>query len=123
MASDQEGSRRLLGRLSHLKHKVYGAKPISSKATAPPRQLRWQAGAGEGARPGADQTQHLTGTWTFGRRRLRERGAGSLLGSLLHLRLPLGFRLEVPALPFLEAPLLILRLCLPAIERKQSHQC
>lgn len=106
MASDREGSRRLSGRLSHLKHKVYGTKPISSEATALPQQLWQQAGAGEGARPVADTT--LTGTWTFGRRRLRERGAGSLLDSLLHLRLPLGFRLEVPALPFLEAPLLIL---------------
>lgn len=38
-------------------------------------------------------------------------GAGpSVLGSLLHLRLPLGFRLQVSALPFLKAPLLLLAL-------------
>lgn len=58
MASDREGSRRLSGRLSHLKHKVYGTKPISSEATALPQQLWQQAGAGEGARPGADRTRH-----------------------------------------------------------------
>lgn len=43
----------------------------------------------------------------------------SLLGRLLHLRLPLSFGLQVPALPFLKATLLIL--CLRLRPQKECE--
>jgi len=71
--SAREGSRRLSGHWSHLKHKVYGTKPTSSEATTPPRRLWRQARAAQArGRRGPDTT--LTGTWTFGGRRPGARG-------------------------------------------------
>lgn len=100
VASAWEDSWRLSGSCSHLKHEVYGAEPIGSEA---------EAGAGGGG-TGRARTKHKTNgnnldVW----RALVARVPGrSLLGRLLHLRLPLSFGLQVPALPFLEATLLVL---------------
>lgn len=53
MASAWEDSWGLSGSFSHLKHKVYGAEPMSSKAAAP--AAGW-GGQRHGA--GTDQTQN-----------------------------------------------------------------
>lgn len=91
---------------SHLKHEVCGAEPSSSEAV--------ELAAGWGGRrrgAGAGRTQKTNGKNLYAnlyawRALVAHR---SLLGSLLlHLRLPLGFGLQVPALPFLEATLLVL---------------
>lgn len=75
-----------------------------SPAAAKQRR-RQQAGAGGGM--GLARTGHKTNRNNLDVWRARV-PARSLLGSLLHLRLPLGFGLQVPALPFLEATLLVL---------------
>lgn len=77
--------------------------------SAAKQRRRQQAGAGGGM--GLARTGHKTNRNNLDVWQTRV-PARSLLGSLLHLRLPLGFGLQVPALPFLEATLLVLCLCL-----------
>lgn len=76
--------------------------------SAAKQRRRQQAGAGGGmglARTGHKTNGNNLDVWRALVARVPDR---SLLGSLLHLRLPLGFGLQVPALPFLEATLLVL---------------
>lgn len=87
---------------------------------SPAAAKRWsqqQAGAGGGmglARAGHKTNGNNLYVWWALVAGVPDR---SLLGSLLHLRLPLGFGLQVPALPFLEATLLVL--CLRLRSQKE----
>lgn len=78
--------------------------------SAAKQRHRQQAGAGGGM--GLARTRHkMNGNNLDVWRALVARVPGrSLLHRLLHLRLPLSFGLQVPALPFLKATLLVLRL-------------
>lgn len=90
--------------------------------SAAKRRRRQQAGAGGGM--GLARTRHkkTNGNNLDVWRALVARVPGrSLLGGLLHLRLPLSFGLQVPALPFLEATLLVL--CLRLRPRKRVQRC
>lgn len=86
--------------------------------SAAKRWSRQQAGAGGGT--GLARAGHKTnGNNLYAWRALVPHR--SLLGSLLlHLRLPLGFGLQVPALPFLEATLLVLCLGLRSQKERKA---
>lgn len=94
-----------------------GGKRHSRRGTALlQRQIRTRAPLRRHGRSTRPRTRNTTrmGTGRSG----RAVAGPSVLGSLLHLRLPLGFRLQVSALPFLKAPLLLLALRLA--EREES---
>lgn len=110
----RQSPQELLSRLSHGVRVGSGTAGVAQPSCSASSALEPRSGGTAAARGPAHATQH-----EWGRGGSAERCAGpSVLGSLLQLRLPLGFRLQVSALPFLKAPLLLLVLRLA--EREES---